>query len=43
MKSLTASIDNNNKELVKKKILSQYPDISNHDLEFILSLPVEQK
>jgi hypothetical protein len=26
-----------------KKILRQYPDISNHDLEFILSLPVEER
>jgi len=26
-----------------KKILRQYPDISDHDLEFILSIPVEER
>jgi hypothetical protein len=26
-----------------KKILRQYPNISDHDLEFILSLPVEER
>lgn len=30
-------------EKVKRRILIQYPNISKHDLEFILLLPVEQK
>jgi hypothetical protein len=30
-------------EEVKRRILIQYPNISKHDLEFILSLPIEER
>ena len=42
MKSLTSN-NKQDKEEAKRRILKEYPDISQSTLEFVLSIPVELK
>ena len=44
MKCLTSSSSSKqDREQAKKRILKEYPDISESTLEFVLSIPVERK
>ena len=43
MKSLTSNNKQQDKEESKRRILKEYPDISESTLEFVLSIPVERK